>query len=291
MAFRPAAYGEAPRHDDPGFVRAAEWLSRPAGDDPIARVAGAPYSHLSISGARCDLLPGAVREALWTLSTYGRGADLNAFAVHDAGDIEPFDGIEDACRTLAGRPVALIGGDNSVTAPAVTGLVGTGASLVAIDAHHDVRAGVSNGSPVRNLLEAGLDGRRVHQLGIAPFANSAVYAAFARDAGILAVPVEDVRRRGLATVLRDSLDVLPAPVYVDLDVDVCDRALAPAAPAAVSGGLSPTEVLDAAFVAGAHPNVRALDIVEVDPTRDVNGVTVRLAAQILLSFLAGVASR
>ena len=52
----------------------------------------------------------------------------------------------------------------------------TVAPLVTIDAHYDLRDGVSNGSPVRRLVESGLDPRRIVQIGIADFANSAAYA-------------------------------------------------------------------------------------------------------------------
>jgi len=75
------------------------------------------------------------------------------------------------------------------------------------------------------------------------------------------------------------------------EITVLDRAFAPACPGSRPGGLNPAEVQAAARVCGAHPKVRAMDIVEVDPTKDVADVTVLGAASFLLSFAAGVASR
>jgi arginase family enzyme len=80
-------------------------------------------------------------------------------------------------------------------------------------------------------------------------------------------------------------------LYVDLDVDVVDRAFVPGCPGARPGGLLPGELLEAAVEAGRHPSVRAIDIVEVDATADPTGVTVDLAAMCLLSVAAGLAAR
>ena len=75
------------------------------------------------------------------------------------------------------------------------------AGLITLDAHFDLRDGVSNGSPVRRLIEDGLDPRRIVQIGIADFANSVAYARRAADYGITVIGLDDVRRRGAADVM------------------------------------------------------------------------------------------
>jgi arginase family enzyme len=81
-------------------------------------------------------------------------------------------------------------------------------------------------------------------------------------------------------------------IYVDLDVDVCDRSVAPACPAATPGGISADELRQAAFLAGANYKVQAIDITEVDPKRDSKDErTVRLAALLVLEIAAGYKTR
>ena len=80
-------------------------------------------------------------------------------------------------------------------------------------------------------------------------------------------------------------------VYVDLDVDVLDRAFAPGCPGARPGGITPRQLFEAAFAAGIHSSVRAVDIVEVDPEADVAHLTVDAAALTLLNVAAGFAAR
>ena len=132
-------------------------------------------------------------------------------------------------------------------------------------------------------------------MGISDWANSRSYAGEATAWGVTILNRREVASRGLADCMREALDVAGsggAEVYVDLDVDVCDRAVAPACPASLPGGLSAGELLDAAYLAGRDPRVRAVDITEVDAEADApDGRTVRLAALCVLEAAAGLACR
>jgi formiminoglutamase len=60
----------------------------------------------------------------------------------------------------------------------------------------------------------------------------------------------------------------------------------------VPGGLSAYEVMHAAYLAGNDARVRAVDIAEIDATRDAaDERTVRLAALCVLEIAAGLALR
>lgn len=302
----PPSYPVSHYPPDPSFTRAGAWLStsRP-GDAADAVLMGVPLAKASISGARCDLLPAAVRAAMWKLSTYGMGAELSELSVLDVGDVrcegadveQDLQTIEKVSADLPDVPLLAIGGDNSITSAVMLGRIGPGGSMLTIDAHHDLRDyrrdGITNGSVVRVLNDRGVSGDRIWQVGIRDFANSREYSEYATSIGITVVKAEAARRHGLATYVRRALAELSASdgIYVDIDVDAVERALAPGAPAALPGGFAPADLIDAAFMVGAHPKVVACDIVEVDPERDVAESTVRLAAMIALAFFAGVATR
>ena len=207
--------------------------------------------------------------------------------------------LSSSVEALADVPALIaLGGDNSITHSVMRARFGgdlAGAGLVTLDAHHDLRDGVSNGSPVRRLVEAGLDGRRIVQLGIADFSNSPEYAARARDLGITVVTRGALRARPIADAMAEALELAGSGstgVHVDIDVDVCDRSVVPGCPAAAPGGLSADELRQAAFAAGRDPRVRSIDITEVDATADSpDGRTVRLAALCLLEAAAGIRLR
>ena len=169
--------------------------------------------------------------------------------------------------------------------------------LVTLDAHHDLRDGRSNGSPVRRLVAGGVAGHHVVQVGIADFANSREYAARARDLGITVIHREALDRRPMDDVMAEALAIASggsgdARVHVDLDVDVCDRSVAPACPASLPGGISAAQLRSAARAAGADPRVVSIDLTEVDATADsADQRTVRLVALCVLEVAAGVLLR
>jgi arginase family enzyme len=108
------------------------------------------------------------------------------------------------------------------------------------------------------------------------------------------IPVAEVRARGIEQAVGEALDSLEESVdaiYVDLDLDVLDRAFAPATPGSRPGGLTPAELRSAARLCGAHPKVRVMDLVEIDPAKDVSDATAYAAGLCLLSFASGMLGR
>ena len=82
------------------------------------------------------------------------------------------------------------------------------------------------------------------------------------------------------------------PVHLDVDVDACDRSVAPGCPASVPGGLAAWELRALVRAAGSDRRVRSADLVEIDATADAaDGRTVRLAALCVLEFAAGFLAR
>jgi formiminoglutamase len=306
---------------DPLWPRAGAWpaLSELAvGASVDLAILGVPAWRTSLSPTGAHATPAAIREALRRYSPAlmpdraraAEGAseprDLGELRFADAGDIDEPDGPAGEARTTAAvagaldRATALValGGDNSVTVATALGAWGDEldrAGLVTIDAHYDLRDGVSNGSPVRRLVEAGLDGRRIVQIGIADFANSAAYARRAAELGITVIHRDELHGRRPAEVMAEALEIAGAaggPVHLDVDVDACDRAVAPACPASVPGGLAAWELRALVRAAGADPRVRSADLVEIDSTADAaDERTVRLAALCVLEFAAGLAVR
>ncbi|MGN7797502.1 arginase family protein [Leifsonia sp. 22587] len=296
---------EQPLSVDPLWPRAGGWA--PLGPDGAdLTLLGIPTHETSLSPTGAQATPGAVRDALRRYSAFVPGLDVEALRFADAGDVESPDapgGRERAIDAMAhavglSRLTVAVGGDNALTVPAALGAFGPdlgAAGLITLDAHHDLRDGRSNGSPVRELLEAGLDGRRVVQIGIADFANSAAYTRRAAEHGITVIPRDALHTRPLDDVVAEALEIAGAaggPVHVDLDVDVCDRSVAPGCPASVPGGLAAWELRRVARLLAASPSVRSIDIAEVDATADApDQRTVRLAALLVLEAAAGLASR
>jgi formiminoglutamase len=275
-------------------------------DAPVALI-GAGLNERSLTPGRCDLGPKAFRAVLPRFSTYDveTGAELTA-RVHDAGDVplkalspaDAFEPVRDAVKAHAARPLTvLVGGNNAITRPGVHALGLDRVGVLTLDAHFDLRdtdQGLTNGNPIQVLLEDGLDGRRISQIGLAPFANTRRAHDKAKAAGISVRTARDCRERGLAAVVSEELDRLSAlcgVIYVDFDIDVIDRGQWPASPGARPGGVSVHDFFDAARLIGAHPKVRAVDLTEYDPSLEIGDLGSLTAGRWFCELLAGFEAR
>ena len=113
----------------------------------------------------------------------------------------------------------------------------------------------------------------------------------ASDLGITVITRSEIAESGIATACQRALAIAGSasgPIHVDLDVDVCDRSVVPACPAAAPGGISAHEIRHATRLLAGHEQVRGFDITEIDASKDsADGRTVRLAALLILEAVAG----
>lgn len=294
---------------DPHWPRADVWLAR-EDDDPAILVVGVPSSKASLSPSRADLTPLAVRDRFGRFSTFHSEirTDFGNVPVRDVGnwpvsELEMAaipDTVADLARGLPDAPLRLfLGGDNAITRPLVAAMSDdlTRVGVITFDAHHDVRAldaGPTNGTPIRGLIEHhGLPADNVVQIGIHSFANSGHYRAYCEARGVHVVTMADVEYAGITPTLAEALDKLSDcdTIYVDVDLDVLDQSLAPACPGARPGGMTVRQLARGVMICARQPKVRAMDFVEVDASRDVDGLTLDVMAHLVLSAAAGYAAR
>ena len=268
---------------------------------------GIPAHKTSLSSTSAHLTPAAVRQALARYSTFAESTntDLRSISMTDLGDIESpdFEDGESRVATFVSDLLnqhtltVALGGDNSITYSFAKGLWTDVKNLgvITFDAHHDLRDGESNGSPIWRLIQAGLPGKNIVQIGIADFANSSEYADRAKEHGITVISRAEMRNATMPEMIKRALDIAGMQgrdIYVDVDVDVCDRSVAPACPASLPGGISADELRHAVRLVASDKRVRALDITEIDASIDSDDQrTVRLAALLVLEAAAGLASR
>ena len=308
-------------HDDPLWPRAGGWPgpdSLPAGGRADLGILGVPAYLTSLSPTNAFATPAAVREALRRYSPallaqtdhleyiVEKAQPLGRYGFVDFGDVANPDGAAGEAATIArmsqavedAHIVCAIGGDNSITVASALGSYGDDldrAGLITLDAHFDVRDGISNGSPVRRLVEAGLDPKRIVQIGIADFANSIEYAERVADWGVTVIHRSVFHSRQPAEIMAEAMAIAGSaggPVHLDIDLDVCDRSVVPACPASLPGGLAAWEVRALVRAAAVDERLRSADIAEVDATADSeDGRTVRLAALCVLELAAGFSLR
>jgi arginase family enzyme len=275
---------------------------------PIGLV-GAPLAAGSVTPGACDRAPALLRQTLKRIGRYDVEIGRALFTpIRDRGDVALAGlSIEDATGPIRDAVAAsveehaltlLAGGNNAVTRPAVLALGEPLArvGLVTLDAHFDMREtdqGLSNGNPVRALMEDGLPGANIAQIGLASFANTAKMHRDALAAGNRVISIEEVQRDGIRTTTELAIAHLAAcdHIVVDCDIDVIDRAQMPGAPGARPGGMHVSDFFWAVRRLARDPRVRIIDLTEWDPSLDPSDLSALTAARWLAECVAGFESR
>ena len=291
-----------------GWPNLSDLIVGPDMNAPVGLV-GAPLAAGSVTPGGCDLAPRLLRETLRRIGRYDveTGRELSVL-IADRGDVDlsgltieqATSPISDAIRSSVQSHALtlLVGGNNAVTRPAVLGLgvplekVG----LITIDAHVDMRdtdEGLSNGNPVRALIEDGLPGANIAQVGLASFANSRKMHEDALEAGNLVITVGEVRRHGIGAAIDRALDRMDhcEAIVVDCDIDVIDRSQLPAAPGARPGGMTVADFFHAVRRLASDKRVRIIDLTEWDPPLDATDLSALTAARWVAECLAGFEQR
>jgi arginase family enzyme len=280
-------------------------LIAPAHSAAPVGLLGAPLAAGSVTPGACDRAPALLRATLKRIGRYDveTGRELQTWFA-DRGDVEVAGlTIEQATAPMREAVAAsaeahaltlLVGGNNAVTRPALLGLGGSidEIGLITLDAHFDMRdtaRGLSNGNPVRALIEDGLPGANIAQVGLASFANSAGMHRDAVEAGSLVVTMGDVRRDGIDQAIAHALEHVAHcdALVIDCDIDVIDRSQMPGAPGARPGGMAVADFFAAVRRLTSDPRVRVIDLVEWDPSLDETDLSALTAARWVAECLAG----
>lgn len=191
--------------------------------------------------------------------------------------------------TAALRPDALLlalGGEHSVTPSLAAGRLGAAGTVVMLDAHADLRPHYegsehSHACPAHRLRAAG---HRVILAGVRSlYAEEA--ERIAADDGIECFMARELRRAQRWAALRERLAGLEGAVWLSIDMDVFDPALAGSVGTPQPGGLDWYGVVDLVESCVGNPRVdlRGADIVELipDPTCVTDMVAAKLSQRII----------
>ncbi|HJT60393.1 MAG TPA: arginase [Burkholderiales bacterium] len=207
-----------------------------------------------------------------------------------------------------GRLPCVIGGDHSCAGGTWTGVARTvpGAlGLVWIDAHMDSHTpatshtGRLHGMPLAWLL--GQDDDPLYGLGAGVLEPKHVCLVGVRSyepeederlrrLGVRVIFMDEVRSRGIDAVLDEALDIATAGTSgfgVSIDLDVVTPEEAPNVGTPVAGGVTSAELARALQEVAGRPALAAIELVEYSPRLDRDGLTGRVAIELLGAALCG----
>lgn len=270
-------------------------------------VLGLPYDHGVGFRAGARLGPAALRaasaryavppEGFYDLD--GERARLAGARLVDAGDVDPvqldpqatFERITTAARRLrtVARLPLFVGGDHSVSFPLLRAFDDVAdLHVVQFDAHldySDQRNGsrYTNSSPFRRAVEACPGLGPITVLGLRGMRADREAVASARARGHTLVTA-----RRLREAWDEVVDALPrrVPLYVSVDVDVLDPAIAPGTGSPEVDGLGVGEVVHLLDALIRGNRLVGVDLTEIAPELDPSGRTALAGARLLAEVMA-----
>ncbi len=311
---RWAQYGEKPDYAGLLTFGGVPYTQDPAELDGFdVAIVGAPMDDLVSDRPGARLAPRAIRSASCPPGPHLE-VKIDAFAalrVVDFGDapvipadaVVSHDAIEGTVAQVlaAGVLPAVLGGDHSITEPAIRACAAVHGpvGVVHFDTHTDTGAEVfgverSHGTFMRRLIDGGhVDGRRYAQIGLRGYWPGEAEFAWQAERGITSLFAHDVRDLGIREVVARAIAAVgPGPAYLTVDVDVLDPAFVPGTGTPEPGGLTTSELLLGVRTVAAELELVGTDVVEVIPSRvGSDDYAALVADRIVREALTGIALR
>lgn len=109
-----------------------------------------------------------------------------------------------------------------------------------------------------------------------------------RDSRVHVFTMKDIDRQGIASVVEQAVSLAgsgTAGIHLSFDLDVCDPQIAPGVGTPVKGGLDYREAHMVMEIVADSGLLTSLDLVEINPTLDVQNTTAQLGTELTLSAL------
>lgn len=176
-----------------------------------------------------------------------------------------------------------LGGDHSITYPIVKAMAEVYGDfhILHIDAHADLYHEFegdrySHACPMARIMEDGLV-LSMTQVGIRTLNNHQKDQA--EKYGVSIIEMKDWGKKKLN---------LNGPMYITLDMDAFDPGFAPGVSHHEPGGFTPRQVID--LIQNINVPIIGADIVEYNPSRDIQDITAALSAKLFKEITAKIIS-
>ncbi len=182
--------------------------------------------------------------------------------------------------------ICVIGGDHSLTYSTIrayeqSNRAGRKTLFIIFDAHPDLEdSEYTHEDYLRNLIEKKVISKEdVVILGLRSFSKNEV--DYLKSSRIKYYSMKDIAGKGVRNVGKELLALTKDydSLYLSIDIDSVDPAFAPGTGYIEPGGLTSRELLF--LLQSLRENISVFEVVEVNPLKDINRLTTKLAAKII----------
>ncbi len=182
-----------------------------------------------------------------------------------------------------------LGGDHSISFPLVRAFqsVNKDTGLIILDAHADCMPAMKEPTHeewIRALIDDGFNPKNIMLIGLRNVESEE--KEFLKEKKVNCFLMKE-----LASDFKEVVDIITEKarkfdsLYLSIDIDIIDPNIAPGTGYAEPGGLSSSQFIYLIQKLSSLKNLKAIDLVEINPDKDINNLTVKLGVKIIEEFM------
>lgn len=265
---------------------------------------GIPFDENCSCGEGTRFAPDKLRELSGYLPPVTENGEIIFAKLFDFGNVDKEESIEFIFKKVAtkafevissGKFPIFLGGDHSVSIPLKQAFAkfhqGKRIGIIHFDAHADIcdiydDSKLSHASVNARALETGFKDSDIMMVGIRSFEIQELsFLENHPHQVLLASQLDSLKETGIANEIITYFASFDA-IYLSVDIDVLDPAYAPGTGTPEAGGLSSRRLINIIRKLVQQLPIKAMDLVEISPPRDVNDITSWAGLKLLLEVFS-----
>lgn len=189
------------------------------------------------------------------------------------------------------------GGDHSISVPLEKAFFdkyhaeGKHPVIIHLDAHMDILdeymdSKMSHACPNRRAIDNGYSPKDINMIGIRSYEKGEV-EYYKEHSELTVITADQFRTKSVQEIVENIKKKYDenAVYYISFDIDIIDPAYAPGTGTPETFGLTPLQVRELFDAFFTSLDVKAMDIVEISPTLDINDITSWLGLKLLYEII------
>lgn len=200
----------------------------------------------------------------------------------------------------AGAIPIVIGGDHTIPAPVFEALAETtdgNFGIIDFDSHFDMSYTPKYwaGSQWARCFETGkVKPENFVQIGIRGIRQNAFWQYVQESLGYKYFTIRDIAEQGIQTIVQQAIDIASngtSGVYVSLDYDCLDAALAPGQKYPDVAGITTREIMKALRMIVSQVELKGFDVCCMSPKYDINNLGAQVIGRAGLEIMSAIAEK
>jgi len=234
----------------------------------------------------CGDAPAKIREAF---DNFYFSENVKEKKVYDASDVVEEENFEKTMEKIEikisklleyKKPIISIGGNHSITTPIIKAFYKNNKNfgVIFLDAHPDCQKGYFPfGDVVTKIVEQNIP---IVLIGLRNWSKDE-YEFLIKNK----IPFLQAKEFSVERAIKLAKENLPKDVYISFDIDAVDPAFAPGTGCIDPCGISSRDALNLLYAINKNFNIIGFDLVEVNPSKDINNLTTNLAAKLIFEVV------